>query len=354
MPSKGHASLRRAPLPGPFVRVAAPLLAIALLFLSCGSRSDTGAAPRSRNDSDAAAAVEDPGTSPEVDIHPLSIEGLRDRSYEASDIQTVRFAGDRGSYKSYVVSYLSDGLKQFALMNVPNTPKPSSGYPVIIVCHGYIPPDEYTTTGSYKNTSAAYAAEGFLVLKPDYRGHGDSEGSESGAFRTIYYTIDVLHLLASLGSLDSVDASRIFLYGHSMGGEVGLRVLETTDAVRGAALWAPAAARFPENTLYFIRKRSPEQAADIRRELDAQFSDSDYAGFAPLGNTHLISVPLVLHHGTEDGSVPYDWSIALSEELRANRIHLHFYTYPGDDHNLARGGFFTAIGRDAAFFRDLF
>jgi dipeptidyl aminopeptidase/acylaminoacyl peptidase len=170
----------------------------------------------------------------------------------------------------------------------------------------------------------------------------------------MHYTIDVLHLIASLGSLEAADASRVFLYGHSMGGEIGLRVLEITDSVKGGSIWAPAAAGFPENTLYFLRKRNPEQAAEMRRELDAQFSAAEYARFSPLDNTHLISAPLILHHGTEDESVPYEWGISLSEALQKNRIPHRFYAYPGDDHNLAGGGFFTAIGRDTEHFRDLF
>ena len=338
----------------PAIQFVMLLLGVGAFLFSCSGKAATDIGTPGQAEGSAPKIQEERDSSAEADIHPLSIGALRNRRYQPSEIQTDRFVTDRGTFRSYVVSYTSDGLKQFALMNVPNTPAPAAGYPVIVVCHGYIPPSEYSTIGSYKNTSAAYAAEGFLVLKPDYRGHGDSEGTASDTFRTIYYTVDVLHLLSSLGSLDGADTSRVFLYGHSMGGEIGLRVLETTDAVKGAAIWAPAAARFPENTLYFLRKRNPEQAANTRRELDARFSESDYAGFAPLDNTRLISASLILHHGTEDASVPYEWSLSLSEVLQKNRIPHRFYAYPGDDHNLARGGFFTAIGRDTEHFRELF
>ncbi len=71
------------------------------------------------------------------------------------------------------------------------------------------------------------------------------------------------------------------------------------------------------------------------------------------GVTGCGSFQHMLHHGTEDESVPYDWSVTLAEVLVQNGVEHRFYGYPGDDHNLARGGFFTAIGRDVAFFRGL-
>src|SRR5205814_1073917 len=81
------------------------------------------------------------------------------------------------NYRQYVASYLSDGLKIFALLTVPNGAKPASGWPVIIFNHGYIPPTVYRTTERYVAYIDAFARSGYIVFKPDYRGFGSSQGT---------------------------------------------------------------------------------------------------------------------------------------------------------------------------------
>ena len=39
---------------------------------------------------------------------------------------------------------------------------------------------------------------GYVVLKPDYRGHGSSEGDAVGGYGSNAYTIDVLNALSSI------------------------------------------------------------------------------------------------------------------------------------------------------------
>ncbi len=309
------------------------VLFLVLLFAGCtGKKVDTSAEEE------------------QVQPHPLTIDALKSRTYEASEIKVEQNFGVRSNFTSYKVSYESDGLIQYGLMNRPDTPMPSEGFPVIIVCHGYIPPTEFSTAQSYKNTSAVYASEGFLVLKPDYRGHGDSQGRVSDLFRTIYYSIDVLNLIAALPSLEIADLNRIYMYGHSMGGEVALRVLEISGKIKAATIWAPATAAFPENILYFMRKWNMEETDKARRQLVGEFSEEGLLKFAPIENTHLIDMPVLLHHGTEDESVPYEWGLSLVEKFEGNGVVYKFYTYIGGDHNLSGKNFFTAIERDVAFF----
>jgi len=328
------------------------------LVFACGG-SDRPAP----SDSPPADAVERPSRQAErspASGHPLSIPAIRERQFSAFPVETIRFVADRGAYGSYIVSYRSEGLEQFALMNVPSGERPVRGFPVVVVCHGYIPPSEFSTLDSYKNTSAAYAANGFLVLKPDYRGHGDSEGTAGGIWASAAYTIDVLQLIASLATVTAgggetalADTDRVYVVGHSLGGEVALRVLETTRAVKAASIWAAAAAPFPENTLHFVRRSNPELAGSIRRELNSLFDEEDYSRFSPIDNVHLISAPVLLHHGTADESVPYEWSENLSQAMTAAGVTHRLYAYPGDDHNLARGGFYRAVERDTFSFRNL-
>jgi hypothetical protein len=186
--------------------------------------------------------------------NPYLISSMRARTYD-SVVKTERIVRETDKFTSFVISYESDGFTQYALMNVPKGVSPDSGWPVVVVNHGYIAPEEYSTENSYINTSAYYANQGFLVMKPDYRGHGESEGEADGVLARINYAVDVLNLIAGINKLNEVNSERIYMYGHSMGGDVTLRVLEVCPScVSAAALWAPAVTEWPESFLYFARR----------------------------------------------------------------------------------------------------
>jgi len=286
--------------------------------------------------------------------HPLSIEALRSRKWEPGVFTIEKQISRNAGYTSYLASYLSDGNTIYALVNLPAAAKEGKKLPVVIVNHGYIAPNEYSTVNSYRNISAYYAAAGFLVIKPDYRGHGNSGGiTEDAAARTVYYAVDVLNLIACLSTYPYADTDRLFMYGHSMGGEVTLRVLEATTAVKAASLWAPVSAPFPESTLYFHRRRQTALLEKEQAILGASVKQEDYAALSPLYFTRYITIPLLLHHGTEDESVPYAWSVTLAEELRKAGVHFTFHTYEKENHNLSRRSYTTVAARDVELFRSL-
>ena len=130
--------------------------------------------------------------------HPLQIDALRAREYPGSDIVIESVLDPGVNYSRYYVSYLSDGLKIYALMTVPNGEKPATGWPVIIFNHGYIPPAVYRTTGRYIAYMDQIARNGYIVFKSDYRGHDQSEGVAGGVYTGPNYTIDVLNAVASV------------------------------------------------------------------------------------------------------------------------------------------------------------
>ena len=79
----------------------------------------------------------------------------------------------------------------------------------------------------------AIARSGYIVFKPDYRGHGDSEGEAVGAYGYPDYTVDVLNAVASLKRYPDADPSRIGMWGHSMGGFITLRCMVITRRREG-------------------------------------------------------------------------------------------------------------------------
>lgn len=285
-------------------------------------------------------------------IHELAIQSLQKRSY-ATSLHVERIVRETSTHTSRVVSYQSEGSTLYALLLTPQGTVPKGGWPVVVVNHGYIPPEVYSTEHSYINTSTYFTKAGFVVVKPDYRGHGLSEG-EAGTLRArIGYAIDVLNLLQGLNGFESINSERVFLYGHSMGGDVTLRVIEVCPTcVRGATLWAPAVTTWPESALYFSRKNDSTRLKRLEQQLQEYFTYEDYEQVSTFSNLNLIQTPLLLHHGTADESVPYDWGAALHTALQEAGKSVVFYTYQNDTHDIPRN-WGVALGRDVEFFRSL-
>ena len=171
-------------------------------------------------------------------LNPLTIAALRQRSYPGSDIQVEQTLDPGINYDRFIVSYRSEGLKIFALMNVPRGQKPASGWPVIIFNHGYIPPLAYTSTGNYVAHVDILSRAGYIVLKPDYRGNGKSEGVARSPYGTPDYIVDDLNAVASIKRYPGADPQRIGMWGHSMGGHITLGAMVISTDIKAGVIWA--------------------------------------------------------------------------------------------------------------------
>jgi len=166
---------------------------------------------------------------------------MRARSYPGSALTLTQALPAGSNYRQSIATYLSDGLKINGLLTIPSGAAPTSGWPVIIFNHGFIPPAQYRTTERYVAYVDALARHGYIVFKSDYRGHGSSQGQPSSAYGTPDYTVDVLNALATLQQFPEADPNRIGFWGHSMGGHITLRSLVINHDIRAAAIWAGVA-----------------------------------------------------------------------------------------------------------------
>lgn len=298
----------------------------------------------------------------EVRGHPLMIEQMRKATYPGSEITIEDELAVGSNYKRYLVNYLSDGLKIHALLTVPNTQPPTGGFPAVIFNHGYIPPEEYRTTERYVAYVDGFARNGYVVLKPDYRGHGSSEGSPEGAYYSPAYTRDVLNALASLKNYESVNPEKIGMWGHSMGGHITLRSMVISGDIKAGVIWAGVVASYEDMANNWRRRItwSPSQRENMARrpsraELIEEFgtfeeNPSFWEAISPIFFVDDISGPIQIHHGTNDESVPWEFSQSLKDALEAKDKTVEYYSYEGADHNLSGSAFTPAITRSVEFF----
>jgi len=291
------------------------------------------------------------------------IESLRQRVYPGSEIVIEQTLPSGVNYGRYIASYLSEGLKIYALLTVPQGEKPANGWPVVVFNHGYIPPDQYRTTERYVAYVDGFARNGYIVLRSDYRGHGDSEGEARGAYDSPAYTIDVLNAVAAIKDYPDADPERIGMWGHSMGGSITLQVMVVTQDVKAGVIWAGMSGTYSD-ILEWRRRRfgdrpTPTPHPDGRAGRGTQSLVSEYgtpeenppfwAAISATSYLSDVSGPIQLHHGTADTSVPYEWSETLYSQLQAVGKTVQFYGYEGDNHNLSNH-FGTAMARSVQFF----
>ncbi len=305
---------------------------------------------------------------------PLSIEAMRADRHTAT-FTFERVLEDGPSFSAYLVSYRSSGLKVYAMVAVPNTPKPKAGYPVLVANHGFVPtPENYGITAEdidlrpgdyYRDVPEIYAREGFLVVMPDYRGHNISEGIEftTGFLATNYYTLDVLALLSALPGLDDADLDKLFMWGHSLGGEIALRTLLVNGSIRGASLWSPVGGSLWDQAYHYSWYDSDENTDSHDRsksQMDELSKDIDNLGFPydpdssePGQFLHFLDTPILVHHAKDDGEVPYIWSELLATKLELQNKTYTFYSYESDNHLFEDDLQTIAVARDVEFFRSL-
>lgn len=291
--------------------------------------------------------------------HSLSIESLRKGNYPGSEMIIEETLDPGSNYQRYIASYKSDGLKIYGLLTIPNGDILESGWPAIIFNHGYIPPTEYRTTERYVAYVDGFAKSGYVVFKPDYRGHGNSEGEPTGVYGSNGYTIDVLNAVSSVKKLPYVDAQSIGMWGHSLGGFITLRNMVVSNNVKAGVIWAGVVGSYPDllnnwRRTTFSPPPLPTGARRWRQTLIEQYGTPEKNPEfwnSISANSYLadISGPLQLHHGTADVSVPVEFSEKLAEQMKRAGKDVELYTYPGDDHNLTTY-FGTAMQRSVEFF----
>ena len=303
-----------------------------------------------------------PGASP----HPLTIEAMRDRDYPGSDIVVEQTLTAKPNYGQYVVSYLSDDFKVYALLTVPKGEELQGGWPAIIFNHGSIPPAQYQTAERYAAYVDYFARRGYVVFKSDYRGHGESEGDPDGGWYSPSYVTDILNAVSSVQKLPYINPEKIGMWGHSMGGHLTIASMVVSPDIKVGVVWAGLTATHDElfeawrNRIRRLRNNNPavpspySLSTNRRQELINQYgtwqeNPEFWQSVAPTSYLADLSGPVQLHHGLADERVPVLYSENLKQKIERAGGIAELYTYRGANHNLSQA-FGAAMARSVAFF----
>lgn len=303
-----------------------------------------------------------PSQTPAFYSVPLSIASMRAKTYPGSNIEIVQTLTPGSNYNRYIASYKSDGLTIYGLLTVPQGNTPKGGWPAIIFNHGYIPPEQYVTTERYVAYVDAFAREGYVVFKSDYRGNGNSQGQPEGAYYSPSYTTDVLNALSSIKKLNYVNPNKIGMWGHSMGGNITLRALVVDpNNIKVAVIWGGVVGSYNDLINNWQRRvpfvPSPRELSLRNRGRQTFISkygtpSQDPSFWNSIDPTYFvgdIKAPVQLDVGGADEEVPVTFSQNLYQKLQLANKTAEYYEYPGSDHNISQG-FDLAMQRSIQFF----
>lgn len=282
------------------------------------------------------------------------------RDDNPSDIKIEKVIAELDGYISYSFSYMSEGRKISGAMNIPNLSRLMA---VVVMARGYVDKEGYETGMGTKNAAAVYATNGYITLAPDFSGYGESDMDDTNALGArLVKPVEILDLLASIDSLPQADLSRVYLWGHSNGGQIMLSVAEIlgkrgselpgqTPEIKGMTLWAPMSKPFPYGILYYSDE-ADDKGKWLRGEIARFESEYDVYNYSIDRYLDWIDIPIQIHQGSADEAVPQKWSGELVASLKEKSKDVDYFLYPGADHNL-RPAWDSVVARDLSFFSGL-
>ena len=223
----------------------------------------------------------------------------------------------------------SDGFLLNGVLTYPPAHREGERYPLVVAPHGG--PD-LTDTEGFSLISQLFAARGWLVFQPNYRG-SNSQGREfqhallpetmDGPARDIRDGVDALKARGIL------DTTRIAVSGWSYGGML------TAWLTAHHQDWA--AAVVGQATTDWV----DDYALSIFTYADSVwFGGSPYVGDnaehyrrqSPITYAHQISTPTLILSTTRDVIAPITSSFELYHALKDNGVDVKFVAYPGGGH----------------------
>lgn len=295
------------------------------------------------------AAVPAPPTTPPTPLAKYSFENLSQTNFSPLPIELTEKISQSAGFSSWIFKFETQEGKISGLINIPQICA-AEKCPAVVMIRGYVEKEIYRPGVGTKKAGEAFAENGFVTLAPDFLGFGlsDAEGNDDIRNRLIR-PASVVQLLSSVSEFKFINQEKLFLWGHSNGGQIALAVLAITAKPIPTSVWAPVSKPFPYSILYYTDEADDHGkylrkiTADFEKIYDPeQFSLPNFLG--------RINAPIQIHQGTRDESVPWRWSMELVKTFQSLKKDARLFEYSGADHNL-QPGWNLAISRDIDFFR---
>jgi dipeptidyl aminopeptidase/acylaminoacyl peptidase len=212
----------------------------------------------------------------------------------------------------------SDNLKINSFLYSPRPLVPGKKYPGVVLNHGGMKGAEFPV----RSWGEDLASKGFVVIVPQFRVQGGSEGHFEFARGEVD---DSLSALEYLKSLPYADPGRIGMVGYSLGGLVTLRAAERVKGLK--AIVVMSALSDPVEFFEGLND-TPER----KRRIERYMPEIEEA--SPLPSLGKIDAPVLVMHGEVDHTVNVKESRELYKRLKSAGKDARLKIYPYANHGI--------------------
>ena len=232
----------------------------------------------------------------------------------------------------------ADGVKVEGVLTYPLDYRPGTRYPLVVQLHGG--PEDSDRFGwgvIFLNYQSAWAARGYAVLRPNYRGssgYGNISYRDpvGGYFKNSH--LDVLAGVDRVIAMGVADPDRLSVMGWSAGGHLVNKLITFTNRFKAASSYAGVA-----NWISLYGE------SDTRANRDLWFGASlwqkdapvqRYWDQSPLKYISSAHTPTLFFVGGNDSRVPMAQSIEMSRALKAQGVPSELHIAPDEGHTWGR------------------
>ena len=227
------------------------------------------------------------------------------------------------------IAWHNDGFEHEGVLTFPPDFKRGSRYPLLVSIHGG---PEATSQLSFNGESQFYAAHGWIVFEPNYRG-SDGQGERyrsaiigdatAGAGR------DIRAGLAAVENEGFVDPARVAVTGYSWGGVMTSWLIghhnDWCAAVPGGV-----AVDFKG---YYDLSDTAIWISDLLGSPHTAAGHEIYAQQSPTSYLHQATTPTLVFHNVGDDNAPITQAYELWHALRDNHTEAQFVAFDVDGHD---------------------
>lgn len=209
---------------------------------------------------------------------------------------------------------------------------PGTRYPLIVAIHGG--PQSADVLGFNGGYGAqAYAADGYMVLKPNYRGSTNYGEAHKWGIVNDYFRLGYDDIMTGVDRLIAdglVDGSRMGVLGWSAGGHWTNWIITHTNRFKAASSGA--------GTVNWISMYGQSDMQDVRSHyLGGRLPYEDFDAYwkqSPIRYIRNAKTPTMIHVVDGDPRVPRPQSDELHMALRRLGVPTEYYVYPGMTHGI--------------------
>lgn len=230
------------------------------------------------------------------------------------------------------IIFENEGKKIFGVIHHPHVENP----PIVVIMHGFAS-SKVGTNRSWVYMAEALTKAGIAVLRFDFRGAGDSEGSLTEMDLDGYLS----DALVAADVVKSRGYRRMGFFGSSLGGAVSVLTAARLGGVDSLALWAPVASGqlwaqdFIECNKHLDSSNLEEMLTSYHGvQLHPKFKEQ-FGQMVPFEEVkELTDVPLLHLQGENDTTVSVRHQKAYQKSREGASAPSRFICYPDIDHNL--------------------